>query len=308
MTTVQFSFLHLSISKGGSLYDTKNTPSDTAISPKKGILVVSFGTSHPDTRAVTINAIEESIRNAHPDLAVYSAWTSQMIIRKLSRTTGEHILTVTEALENMRRDGITDVCIQPTHILNGIENDRMTADALAFRDQFSSISFGAPLLSSTEDLKEVISILAGEYSFLKEDEALILMGHGSDHFSNTAYAALDYMCKDLGFPHIHVGTVEAYPAPRDVLRHLEGKQCRICYRYTHDEIDIFKAVSMPEKARVLDVSDGWLRVEHELGGGAPWSKKETAVRLIDIDIIDSILAWPNEDDSPHAATCEEAIS
>ena len=51
---------------------------------------------------------------------------------------------------------------------------------------------------------------------------------------------------------------------------------------------------MPEKARVLDVSDGWLRVEHELGGGAPWSKKETAVRLIDIDIIDSVLAWPNE--------------
>ena len=95
---------------------------------------------------------------------------------------------------------------------------------------------------------------------------------------------------------------------RHVLRHLEGKQCRICYRYTHDEIDIFKAVSMPEKARVLDVSDGWLRVEHELGGGAPWSKKETAVRLIDIDIIDSVLAWPNEDDSPHAATCEEAIS
>lgn len=205
---------------------TKNTPSDTAISPKKGILVVSFGTSHLDTRAVTINAIEKSIRNAHPDLAVYSAWTSQMIIRKLSRTTGEHIPTVTEALENMRRDGITDVRIQPTHILNGIENDRMTADALAFRDQFSSISFGAPLLSSTEDLKEVISILAGEYSFLKEDEALILMGHGSDHFSNTVYAALDYMCKDLGFPHIHVGTVEAYPAPRDVLRHLEGSPIR----------------------------------------------------------------------------------
>ena len=178
---------------------TKNTPSDTAISPKKGILVVSFGTSHPDTRAVTINAIEESIRNAHPDLAVYSAWTSQMIIRKLSRTTGEHIPTVTEALENMRRDGITDVRIQPTHILNGIENDRMTADALAFRDRFSSISFGAPLLSSTEDLKEVISILAGEYSFLKEDEALT---------------------------HIHVGTVEAYPAPRDVLRHLEGSPIR----------------------------------------------------------------------------------
>ena len=32
--------------------------SDTA---KKGILVVSFGTSHEDTRAVTIDAIEKEI-------------------------------------------------------------------------------------------------------------------------------------------------------------------------------------------------------------------------------------------------------
>lgn len=55
-----------------------------------------------------------------------------MIIRKLSRTTGEHIPTVAEALENMRRDGITDVCIQPTHILNGIENDRMTGGRPGF--------------------------------------------------------------------------------------------------------------------------------------------------------------------------------
>lgn len=41
---------------------------------------------------------------------------------------------------------------------------------------------------------------------------------------------------------------QAAGKPRDlhVLSRLEGKQCRICYRYTHDEIDIFKAVSMPE--------------------------------------------------------------
>ena len=38
--------------------------SDTA---KKGILVVSFGTSHEDTRAVTIDAIEKEI-GAAPEL------------------------------------------------------------------------------------------------------------------------------------------------------------------------------------------------------------------------------------------------
>lgn len=91
-----------------------------------------------------------------------------------------------------------------------------------------------------------------------------------------------------------------------VLRHLEGKRCRVCYRYGDDAVDIFKAVSMPEKVRVLSVSDDWLRVEHELGSGAPWSKKETAVRLIDVSIIDSMLVWPDEDDGPCAATPGEA--
>lgn len=33
-----------------------------------------------------------------------------------------------------------------------------------------------------------------------------------------------------------------------------------------------KRFRCPRK-RVLDVSDGWLRVEHELGGGAPWSRR-----------------------------------
>ena len=60
---------------------TKNTPSDTAISPKKGILVVSFGTSHPDTRAVTIDAIEESIRMHIGSCSGIQRLTSQMIIQ-----------------------------------------------------------------------------------------------------------------------------------------------------------------------------------------------------------------------------------
>lgn len=193
---------------------------------KKAVLAVSFGTSHDDTRAATISAIEQRIRTAHPTLPLYSAWTSQMIIQKLSRTTKEHICNVSEALEKMKRDGITDVRIQPTHILNGIENDRMIADALAYQKDFSSIAFGAPLLSSTEDLHKVIQIIASEFSFLTDHEALILMGHGSDHFSNTAYAALDYMLKDLGYPQIHVGTVEAYPSLQEVLMHLKGSGVR----------------------------------------------------------------------------------
>ena len=52
---------------------------------KKAILVVSFGTSVNETREKTIDRIEADIRNANPDAAIYRAWTSKMIIRKLKR-------------------------------------------------------------------------------------------------------------------------------------------------------------------------------------------------------------------------------
>lgn len=191
-----------------------------------GILVVSFGTSHAGTRARTIDAIQQDIQAAWPDLPVYHAWTSRMIIGKLKRTTGEQIPTVPEALEQMAQDGITRVYIQPTHIINGIENDQMKEDALAFRNRFASISFGAPLLSSLEDMKTAVQVIADTFRNLPEDEALILMGHGSDHPSNTAYAAMDYLFKDMGFPNIHMGTVEAYPSLEEVFGRLKEHPAR----------------------------------------------------------------------------------
>ena len=50
---------------------------------KKALLVVSFGTSHHDTREKTIDRIEAYLAGAFPDRRVYRAWTSGMIIRKL---------------------------------------------------------------------------------------------------------------------------------------------------------------------------------------------------------------------------------
>lgn len=189
---------------------------------KKAILVVSFGTSHEDTRKVTIDAIEDDMRKAFPDYPLYRAWTSKMIIKKLKIRDNIHIMNVKEAMEQMKTDGITDVLIQPTHVINGIENDLMREDALAFRDSFHSISFGAPLLTTEEDSNSVIRVLTEEFSWLKPDQALVFMGHGTTHFSNSIYAALDYTFKDKGYPNIFLGTVEAYPSMESLKRMIDA--------------------------------------------------------------------------------------
>ena len=169
---------------------------------KKAILVVSFGTSVNETREKTIDRIEADIRNANPDAAIYRAWTSKMIIRKLKNRDGVTIHTVKEAMEAMIRDGIKELIVQPTHIINGIENDLMKEDVLAYADHFDSIRFGTPLLTSTDDIEEAIHAFMEDWKDLPENEVLVLMGHGTTHYANTAYAALDYTFKDLGYSNV----------------------------------------------------------------------------------------------------------
>lgn len=190
---------------------------------KRGILMVSFGTSHEDTRKKTIGAIEAAVREAHPKIPVYSAWTSRIIRAKLRKNTGERIFSVTDALAQMHADGITHVCIQATHVINGIEYELLKEEAGKCSGLFAGISFGKPLLSSTEDMKELIRIIADEFADIlaSGDAALVLMGHGTEHHANTGYAALDYMFRESGYPDIHVGTVEAYPSPEQIIPMLD---------------------------------------------------------------------------------------
>lgn len=191
---------------------------------KKAILAVSFGTSHNDTKKITIDAIEKDMQDAFPAYSLYRAWTSKMIIKKVNSRDGVHIYTVKEAMEQMLQDGITDVLIQPTHVINGIENDLMKEDALAFQEQFHSISFGDPLLTSEQDNLAVIDAITSEFKDLTKDEVLVLMGHGTTHYANAIYAALDYTFKDKGYQNIFLGTVEAYPTMESLLKMVHAYQ------------------------------------------------------------------------------------
>lgn len=188
---------------------------------KKAVLVVSFGTSYRETREKTIDKIEEKIREAYPECGFYCAWTSRMIIKKLKDRDGICVPGVREAMEQIRADGVEELYVQPTHVIPGIENDLMIQDAQAFSQDFQKLVFGAPLLTSTEDHFRFAEGLYKEYSRIPDTEAIVLMGHGTEHYVNTIYAALDFIFKDKGHRNIFVGTVEAYPDINYILRRLE---------------------------------------------------------------------------------------
>lgn len=182
----------------------------STISSKQAILVVSFGTSHPDTCNKNIGAIERAIADAFPQWEVRRAFTSGMILRKLRTRDGVIIPTVAEALTRLEQEGFDRVICQPTHIINGEEFDGIVADMAPFRDRFATLALGKPLLTATEDYQAVAGIISRNFARLP-DHALCLMGHGTSHYADAAYAALDYHFQHLGRPDIVVGTVEGFP-------------------------------------------------------------------------------------------------
>ena len=187
---------------------------------KRAILVVSFGTSHEDTLAKTIAAIETTVGEAFRERTLRRAFTSGMIMRKLAKE-GTAVDDVPTALKKLLEEGYDDIVLQPTHIINGEEYEKLMVQAEPFVDEFDQFAFGEPLLTTVEDFKEVAQVLIDSLPAKEEGTAIAFMGHGTEHFANSAYAQMHYLFHDMGRPDIVVGTVEGYPEFPEVLRRIQ---------------------------------------------------------------------------------------
>ncbi len=195
---------------------------------KVGILVVSFGSSYEMARKQSIAQIEMDIQEAYPEYRLYRAFTSPRIIKGLEEK-GIRINNVENTLIKMQNDGIKKVIIQPTFIIRGQEYEQMRRDIEKYRQGFEVIHIGDPLLNSIEDYYEVIEAFVNEIEKAQEDEVILCMAHGVDHFMSVSYAALDYMFKAKGYENIYVATIDGFPSLEDVMRHFNKKSYK-CVR------------------------------------------------------------------------------
>lgn len=187
---------------------------------KKAILVVSFGTSYKETREKTIEACESKIKESFKGYDFFRAFTSNMIIRKLKNRDNIHIENPIEALDRLYDEGYEEVIVQTLHIICGEEYTKLKNQISEYDDKFEKITLGRPLLSQIDDYKETVEALKLQIPELEEDEAIVLMGHGTEHEAHSAYPALDYMLKQENIK-AYVGTVEGYPEIDEVIVNLK---------------------------------------------------------------------------------------
>lgn len=196
---------------------------------RTALLVISFGTAYEETREKTIDAIEADLRAAFPERAFYRAWTSGTIRGKLRAEKGIQIDSVAEAMERMLADGVTDLLVQPTHMMAGGEFEAVRQAICAHVHCFSVLSMGEPLLADADSLADLADAIISTYAELRDDELLALMGHGSARSRFDAYALLDERFRESGHANICVGTVEHAPGIAPVLARVNARRPKKVY-------------------------------------------------------------------------------
>ena len=191
---------------------------------KTALLCVSFGTSVPAARK-SITAVEQALQGEMPQADFFRAFTSRTIRRVLAAK-GETVWSMEEALEHLTDGGYDRVVIQPTHLLYGLEYEKLKAAAEEAKKSFPALLLGAPLLSGTRDLCALAKVLAEEFP-AREHSALVFMGHGTPHFSFFFYPALQTVFHMMGRKDVYVGTVEGWPEIDEICKKLQAES------YTH---------------------------------------------------------------------------
>lgn len=186
------------------------------------LLMVHFGTTYDETRAKTIDAINEKAVKAFPQLKVREAYTSRIVMKHLAQR-GIRKDTPVDALLKLRSEGIKTVKVQPSYIIDGIEMDRLRQDVEQVRPFFDSIWVSTPLLYSVEDAEKVCDILVNRHpADSKKREHVLFIGHGTEGPATALYSQLDYMLRANGHSNYHVATIEGYPTQTTALAQIKA--------------------------------------------------------------------------------------
>ena len=198
---------------------------------KKAILVVSFGTTYKQTRKLTIERIEDCIKDKFKDYEIRRAFTSHIVIKKLKNLCDIFVDNPEEALERLYKDGFSEVVVQPLHIIPGEEYDYISnvVDAYRIKNCFKNITLGRPLLyfkgedTIPDDYSIMVEALKTQFS---DNENVIFMGHGTKHHANAVYSCLQSVLRDYGLNNIFIGTIEGYPTINNIITYLKEKEIK----------------------------------------------------------------------------------
>lgn len=193
---------------------------------RQALLMVHFGTTHDSTRLKTIDAINEKVRRAHPDMAFAEAYSSHIVAKRLAER-GISKLSPVDALLQLRAQGYRRVVVQPTYVIDGGEMLTLRNDVERVRPFFDEIRLGKPLLYNVSDGQQLCRILVARHpADRKNREHVVFVGHGTEGPATAVYSQLDHILAAAGNDNYHVATIEGYPTLQTLIARLKQQHAK----------------------------------------------------------------------------------
>ena len=188
---------------------------------KPPIVLTAFGTT---TRARQRYALfEERLRFAFPGHKLYWTFSSRQVRHFAKQRHGREHLGPVEVLQALHKKGYEWAVVQSLHLMAGHEFYRLVEEV-----QSSPLrtAMGLPLLYTPEDHQALAATLTAAWGDLEPDEAVVLVGHGTDHASWTTYLALQHFFTGRLPNPVFVGVLQGYPDRDEVLAALTASGAR----------------------------------------------------------------------------------
>lgn len=190
---------------------------------KKAIILAHFGTTHEDTREKTIDKINKKVKEKFGEYDFFQIYTSRMI-NKILEKRGVHIENSLELFDRLKTEKYSEIYVQPTFVINGLEMENLKFEVEEYKKNFDKLNISSALLTKYEDYERVINIIC-KNNILLEDEGIVLVGHGTEHFSISTYPMLEYVAKEMN-KNIIVGTIEGFLGVDQVEKRLKEKKIK----------------------------------------------------------------------------------
>jgi sirohydrochlorin cobaltochelatase len=194
---------------------------------KKAIVLVAFGTSDPEA-AKAFDLVEKQAKVKFPGVELRWAYTSRMIRAKLAKE-GKYLDSPETAFARLMDDGYTHVAVLSLHTIPGEEFHELHQNARLFGQMtggFQKVLVARPLLSSSKDMDTVAEALLKNIPGRKAGDAVIFMGHGTEHHpADAIYLAMNQVFQELD-PNAFVAAVEGSNSLETVIPKLKKRKVK----------------------------------------------------------------------------------
>jgi sirohydrochlorin cobaltochelatase len=208
---------------------TRENPALQNLPNKDAIVVMTFGTTFKDTRTKTIDAVEKAIQQKYPNVPVFEAYTSHIIIDRVKAKEGIQKLDPEALFAKLKKEGYTRIAVVSLDVIPGME---YTYDSVVTKMQlpnFKKISLATPAMyyqgteNEPDQVVEFLQALKSQFPKMGAHDATLIMAHGTPHPGNAYYSVIQSRINQLGWNNVFVYTVEGRPNLDDVIPQLKAK-------------------------------------------------------------------------------------